>query len=57
VLDIYDIMGRKLQSNSYTFDAGIQLFQINLTNLASGVYTVVLRTEKSSYPQKIIIAK
>jgi hypothetical protein len=50
-------MGKKLHRNSYTFDAGVQLFQINLTNLASGVYTVVLRTEKSSYPQKIIIAK
>ncbi len=57
VVALYDIMGKKVQSNSYTLDAGIQLFQLDLSNLAPGVYTIVMQTEKSSYPQKLIISK
>ncbi len=55
---VLDALGRVVSSvSAQQFEQGAQKININTANLASGVYTIKLQTEKGSLTQQLSIAK
>ncbi len=53
-IDIFDLMGKKVFSQSNTLTQGLQQIPINLNQLNSGVYTVVISSKEGKSTYKII---
>jgi len=60
-LEIYNILGQKITSIPFTVDqinpAFTQSFNVNATNMASGIYMVVVYNGNRVFRQKIIITR
>jgi hypothetical protein len=57
-LTVYDILGRKIQTLADEFqNIGNHLYTFNSTNLSSGAYFYVLRTDTFSDSKKMILSK
>lgn len=55
-VELYDVMGREVKSmEPFSVNAGVQVRNIDLTNLAKGIYYIQLSTNGKSIQQKVII--
>ena len=52
-LELFDIRGKKIMSYTNIFSSNI--FTLNLSKLAKGIYTVKLNSDKSFSVKKIIV--
>jgi len=57
-LTIYDVLGRKIKKvTEGTLDAGAYQFYVDVSNLASGIYTYKINTPSYKKAKKMIVAK
>ncbi len=56
-IQIYDVQGRILLQSVFQTNEGMNHFELNVDNLLTGAYTVVLSGNETIITKKIIIAK
>ncbi|MGQ9702587.1 MAG: T9SS type A sorting domain-containing protein [bacterium] len=57
-LDLYDILGRKVATiTEGIFEPGLYTYNLNASNLASGIYFLILQCKEGRKSQKIIVAR
>ena len=56
-VEIYDMLGQRVMSDSHQLRAGMNEINYNLGFFASGTYTALVRSTGEVYTQKLVITK
>jgi Peptidase family C25/Propeptide_C25/Secretion system C-terminal sorting domain/Peptidase family C25, C terminal ig-like domain len=56
-LVVFDMLGKTIKEYFYSsLNPGIQLFQLNISNISNGIYNIQLQTEEKIYNKQLIIS-